>query len=164
MHRILMKNKAFCLIITALMLASCAHMKTTKKPPANAPSDDASIKLAQAANSVSDSLIELARIEKVTKPVSNDLKTIPYAYNLQPHASVDWSGPAEELVQKVAKTSHYRLRVLGTKPAIPLLVSVSMRDKPLADILRNIDYQIGEKGRLAVYPKSRIIELRYAKA
>jgi len=145
-----------------VLLASCAS--TTKKPPQNAPSDDANIKLAEAANSVSDSLIELARIEKVTKPIKRNPTNIPYAYNLQPHATVDWSGPVEELVAKIAKTSHYRLRVLGTKPAIPALVSVSMKDKPMADILRNIDYQIAQKGTIFVYPKSKIIEIRYAKA
>lgn len=156
-----MNLKSIFLLASLCLLAACGT--TSKKPPTNAPSDDASIKLAEAANSVSDSLIELARIEKSNIPAQKKPESIPYAYNLQPHATVDWSGPVEELVMKVAKTSHYRLRVLGTRPSIPVLVSIQMRDKPMADILRNIDYQMREKGRLIVYPKSRVIELRYAK-
>lgn len=159
-----MKIKLLCLLTAVCLVASCSSLKTAKKPPTNAPSDDATIKIAEAANSVSDSLIELARIEKETHTVKNPPTDIPYAYNLQPHATVDWSGPVEELVARIAKTSNYRLRTLGTKPAIPVLVSVNMRDKPMADILRNIDYQIGQKGLIIIYPKRRIIELRYAKA
>ena len=67
---------------------------TFKKPPVNNPSDDATIKLAEAAVSVSDSMLEMARIEKViTPPHKDNILTIPNAYNLQARASVDWSGP-----------------------------------------------------------------------
>jgi defect in organelle trafficking protein DotD len=157
-----MKLKAITYCLLTGLLASCAH--TTKKPPQNAPSDDAAIQLAEAANSVSDSMLELARIEKVvTPPKKDNTLTIPHAYDMQAHASVDWSGPVEELAMRVAKASHYRLRVLGNKPAIPVLVSVSVTDESLAEILRNIDYQAGKKASIHVYPRSKVVELRYAK-
>lgn len=154
------------LILSLLMLISCSSKKASlQKPPVNAPSADADIKLAEAANSVSSSLIELARIEKVAKGDKGQKKLVNVnSYNLEAKASVDWSGPVEELVERLAMASFYKLRVLGKAPAIPVLVSVSAHDQTLVNILRNVDYQVGNKADIRVYTRRKIIELRYAKA
>ncbi len=158
-----MTPKSIAILLATLLLTSC--VKTTmKKPPVNAASDDASIKLAEAAGSVSRSLIELARIEKAMKPVNKKNLVSVTNYNLQVRASVDWSGPIEELTKRLAKASYYRVRVLGKKPPIPVLVSLTVHDETVASILRNIDYQAGRKADLRIYPKTKTIELRYAKA
>ena len=160
----LMNNKLVMLFLAFFLLVGCTSVKTFKKPPYNAPSDDASIKLAEAANSVSDSMLEMARVEKVILPPGKDnVLTIPNAYNLQARASVDWSGPIEELTLRIAKAAHYRLRVLGKAPAVPVLISLNAKDESLAEILRDIDYQAGIKATLYVYPNSQVVELRYAK-
>jgi len=157
-----MNKRLLILFIASLLLAGCTA--TYKKPPYNRPSDDASIKLAEAANSVSDSMMQMARIEKViTPPRKDNTLTIPNAYNLQARASVDWSGPIAEITARVAKAAHFRLRVLGKSPAIPILISLDVKDESLAEILRNIDYQAGKKAFLHVYPNSQVVELRYAK-
>jgi defect-in-organelle-trafficking protein DotD len=130
----------------------------------NNPSDDATIKLAEAAVSVSDSMQEMARVEKViTPPHRDNTMTIPNAYNMQARATVDWSGPIEELTNRLAKAAHYKLRVLGNAPSIPILISLSVKDQSLAEILRDIDYQAGTKAFIHVYPNSQVVELRYAK-
>lgn len=158
-----MNNKIVMMFVVSALTVGCAS-HTFKKPPMNNPSDDASIKLAEAAVSVSDSMHEMARVEKVISPPHRDnTLTIPNAYNLQARASVDWSGPVEELTARIAKASHFKLRVLGQVPAIPILVSLSVKDKSLAEILRDIDYQAGKKAYIHVYPNSQVIELRYAK-
>ncbi|KTD34894.1 lipoprotein DotD [Legionella moravica] len=150
------------MFIVSAMLVGCAG--TLRKPPVNNPSDDATIKLAEAAVSVSDSMLEMARIEKVITPPSKDnTLTIPNAYNMQARASVDWSGPIEELTARVAKAAHFKLRVLGQVPAVPVLISLSLKDVSLAELLRNIDYQAGKKANIHVYPNSQVVELRYAK-
>lgn len=156
-------NKALLMLFLAsAVLAGCTT--TYKKPPHNAPSDDASIKLAEAANSVSDSMLQMARVEKVVTPPNKDnILTIPNAYNLQTRASVDWSGPIEELTKRVAKAAHYRVRVLGKEPAVPILISLDIQDESIAEILRDIDYQAGKKAFIHVYPNSQVVELRYAK-
>lgn len=162
-----MTKRLFVLALSFLLLSSCSSsQKTTlEKPPVNAPSEDADIKLAEAANSVSSSLIELARIEKVTKGDKGQKKLVNVnSYNLEAKASVDWSGPVEELVERLAMASFYKLRVLGKAPAIPVLVSVSAHNETLVNILRNIDYQAGHKADIRVYTRRKIIELRYAKA
>lgn len=158
-----MKKKLILLISISIFLIGCRHA-VFMKPPINDPSDDASIKLAEAASSISDSMLEMAKVEKVIYPSKKDNSlTIPNAYNLQAKASVDWSGPIEELTERIAKAGHFRLRVLGRKPAIPVLVSLTVKDESLAEILRNIDYQAGKKAYLYVYPNSQVVELRYAK-
>ena len=158
-----MNNKLVMLFLSCALIAGCATGTIYKKPPTNAPSDDASIKLAEAANSVSDSMIDMARVEKVITPPNKDnTLTIPNSYNLQARASVDWSGPIGEVTQRIAKAAHYRLRVLGPVPAIPILISLEQKDLSLAEILRNIDYQAGKKAYIHVYPNSEVVELRYA--
>jgi defect-in-organelle-trafficking protein DotD len=157
-----MNNKIVIMFIVASLLTSCGA--TFRKPPVNNPSDDATIKLAEAAISVSDSMLEMARIEKeIIPPHRDNTLTIPNAYNLQARASIDWSGPIEELTARIAKAAHFRLRVLGKVPSIPVLISLSFKDRSLAEILRDIDYQAGRKASIHVYPNSQVVELRYAK-
>lgn len=152
------------LLIVSILLVSCKSTGIYKKPPVNNPSDDATIKLAEAAVSVSDSMHEMARIEKViTPPHKDNTLTIPNAYNLQARASVDWSGPIEELTARIAKAAHFKIRVLGKVPAMPVLISMNIKDQSLAEILRDIDYQAGKKAYIHVYPNSQVVELRYAK-
>lgn len=158
-----MNKKLVGLVLAATLITGCASGTIYRKPPANAPSDDASIKLAEAANSVSDSMIDMARVEKIITPPNKDnTLTIPNAYNLQTRASVDWSGPIAEVTERVAKAAHFRLRVLGQVPAVPILISLDLKDHSLAEILRNIDYQAGKKAYIHVYPNSEVVELRYA--
>ena len=108
-------------------------------------------------------MMQMARIEKVITPPSKDnTMTIPNAYNLQTRASVDWSGPIGELTKRIATAAHFRLRILGHAPSVPILISLDLKDHSLAEILRNIDYQAGKKAFIHVYPNSQVIELRYA--
>ncbi len=127
--------------------------------------DEASMQLAEAATSISQSLTELQGIQKAATPAkANKALVDPQSFALTELVSVDWSGPVAALLQKVADASHYRLRILGTQPAIPVLVSITAKNTPLADIVRDVDFQCGKQANIAVYPSSRIIELRYAKA
>lgn len=157
-----MKKWPILLLISTTFLVGCAH--TFKKPPVNEPSNDANIRLAEAASSISQSMAEVARIEKVVTPSHEDNHlTIPNSYNLQTRASVDWSGPIEELTDRIAKAANYRLRVFGKEPSVPVLISLNVKDESLVEILRDIDYQAGRKATIHVYPNNQVVELRYAK-
>ena len=76
---------------------------------------------------------------------------------------MEWEAPIEELPARVTKAAHYRIRVLGKEPAVPVLISLNIQDESLAEILRNIDYQAGVRADIHVYPNSQVVELRYAK-
>lgn len=148
------------------LLAGCStthNLSSSLTPSINSPSDDASIQLAEAARSVSLSLNELKSIEKASNP---PLKPLPYptASGLEKTiTSVDWSGPIEPLLERIAKLVNYKLEVIGHRPAIPVLVTISSKDTPLAYIVRNADLQAGIKANIAVYPGIQTIELRYVK-
>lgn len=157
-----MTHKSLLFSCIFILLTACTPI-TYKKPPVNAPSDDAAIKLAEAATSISDSMLEVAQVEKVvTPPPMDNILTIPNAYNLQARATVDWSGPIEELTLRIANAAHYKLRTIGRAPAIPVLISVTIKDESLAEILRNIDYQARKRAYIHVYPNAQVVELRYA--
>lgn len=148
------------------LLAGCSttqNLSSSLTPTINSSSDDASIQLAEAARSVSLSLNELKSIEKASNP---PLKPLPYptASGLEKTiTSVDWSGPIEPLLERIAKLVNYKLEVIGHRPAIPVLVTISSKDTPLAYIVRNADLQAGIKANIAVYPGIQTIELRYVK-
>jgi defect-in-organelle-trafficking protein DotD len=157
-------NKNNIILFAVMTLLTACASTSPKKPPMNRPSDDATIKLAEAASAVSRSMLEVAKIEKTITPANIDnTLTIPNSYNLQARASVDWSGPVEELTNRIAKAAHYHFNVLGKEPPIPVLVSLTANDESLAEILRDIDYQAGHKASIHVYPKRQLVELRYAK-
>lgn len=150
------------LLLTALLLMGC-QSTTYKKPPVNEPSTDATIQLAEAAVSVSDSIHEMATVEKImTPPPKYNTHTIPNIFAFQGRASIDWSGPIEELVERITRTAHYHFLTIGKRPTIPILVSLTVKDETLVDILRNIDYQAGNKASIIVNPRRHLVELRYA--
>lgn len=152
------------LFLTLLSILVIGCQTTYKKPPLNPPSDDATIQLAEAAISISDSIVEMAHVEKNIQPPQRDNSlTIPNVPVLQNRASIDWVGPVEEVVARIAKTVHYSFHRVGKQPAVPVLINLSTQNDTLCTILRNIDYQAMNKASIHVYPGRRVIELVYAK-
>lgn len=166
-----MKTKSFLCIVLALILLGClgcgSKPQSTNKISiisSDTGARNAEVKLALAADSVSQSLQQLAEIEKATHPqVKKQSPMDPQMIGMSQIASIEWFGPVEPLVRRAAKIANYKVRVLGTTPAIPVLVSISAKDTPLADILRDANFQCGSKASIVVYPASKVIELRYAK-
>lgn len=145
------------------MLSGCHPIQKPVNPPP--PSNNASIKLTEAANSVSRSMIELARIQaQATPPNKQTHLQDPTQFGIREVATVDWSGPVEPLVKRLSKAVDYKMRVLGRRPAVPVIITLSTYNSPVASILRDIDLQAGEKAHVLVYPRTRIIELRYVSA
>lgn len=151
------KRLAF-LIVLFFSIAGCTP------PPPPPPIDSSSASLAEASYHVSRSMVSLAETAQAAHPL-HDLAPPPNpaSIGMAGLATIDWSGPVGPLVQQIAKVSNYRVRVLGTEPAIPVLVTVYSKNTMLADILRDVGYQCGRRATVVVYPTSHVIELRYAK-
>ncbi len=166
-----MKIQYLALIPVALCLLSCSESKrtvnlnlryvTASSAPLNAGDVNAQAQIAQAASSVDASLQKLSAMEMASQPKLKLPDTNPNQMGMEQLASIDWNGPVQPVVEKIAAASHYRLRILGQAPAIPALVVVNAQDQPLGDLLRNITYQVATKARIKVYSSYRVIELRY---
>jgi len=159
-----MKTTSFLVVACAILLAGCSHDQKIAVISNDSGARNAETKLADAAVSVSESLQQLAEIERATHPQAKlPTPPAPASIGMAQMTSIEWNGPVGPLVEKIAVASHYKVRTLGTPPAIPVLISVSAKDTPLADILRDVGFQCGEKANIVVYPEKKIIELRYAK-
>lgn len=155
-----MKLRPWLALMLSLSVFACASPPAPK--PTYAGKTEAS--LAEASYSVSRSIVDLAETEQASKPnTCIEPPPSPASYGMAGTTTVDWSGPIEPLLKQIANASNYRLRVLGTRPAIPVLVTINARDVMLGDILRDAGYQCGNRAKVLVFPGSRTIELRYAK-
>ena len=106
-----MNKKLIIMLLANALIAGCASGVIYKKPPTNAPSDDASIKLAEAANSVSDSMIDMARIEKTITPPNKDTIHFLIGYDIS-HAL----SRLKAAFRYVMKTDSYRMDALVVLP------------------------------------------------
>ncbi len=137
----------------------------TDKMPVVSTDQNAQSGLAQSAQSVSGSLQELSAIQKATHPGAKIAPPVnPQVIGMAQESSIDWTGPVEPLLTQIANASHYKLQVIGTKPAVPAIVSINMKNTPLATILRNATFQVEKQADITVYPSSKTIELRYYNA
>jgi defect-in-organelle-trafficking protein DotD len=154
-----MYKKLILVILFSLLMASCS---SPTPPGYNISKTQAS--LAEASYAVSRSVVDLAETAQAAHPLPELAPPpSPATYNMGGLTTVDWSGPIEPLLQQMARAADYRVRVLGTAPAIPVLVTIYAKNAMLGDVLRDAGYQCGRRASVVVYPESRVIELRYAK-
>lgn len=155
------KNVPFFLAMI-FALAGCAPSTTVSSLPTSPKTDPAEVKLAEAAASVSQSLNSLAENQQATTPIPAGFKAPdPSDYGMSNLVSISWSGPIEPLIQQIAKAAGYNVKVLGKEPAIPILVDVAADNEPLGRVLQNAGYQAGTGADIVVFPRTKIIELRY---
>ena len=163
-------------IISSLLLASTTLLSScggstqkinyayfnTNQAPVDSVDKNAQAQLAETAASVDQSLQQLSAIKVATHPgIPMSAPANAAQLGLTQMVSINWHGPAESILKQIAKVGHYKLRILGTRPQIPVLVNINAKNVPLATVLRNVSYQVATKGTIETYPKDRVIELRY---
>lgn len=171
-----MKMIKLSILAGALVLAGCAsdskrevdlnlHYMTSANALSSAQADkNAQIEVANAADSVSGSLQQLSAIEQARSAGKYSMPQPAKAQgSLAVRSSVDWNGPAETILGKLASSAGYRFSVIGNRPSIPVLVNLSENNQTISQIIRNVSYQISQHGAVGVYPKRKLIELRYFK-
>ncbi len=152
--------RSFWASLVVLLLSGCADHAALQQ---QVRSDPAAVSLAHAATSVSHTLANLAEIEQAASPTPPlHQPPDPASYGMAGLVSIDWTGPVEPLVQRIAQATNYKLRVLGSAPPIPVMVSVTARQESLGTLLRNVGYQCGKRAHVVIFPNTKVIELRYA--
>lgn len=164
---------SFGCLASLLLLSGCAshskkfvnlHLKyiTTDTAPLNSGDVNAQNQLAESATAVGHSLQQLSAMQLAVHPHAQMLPPVdPKLLHLSQTASISWNGPAEPILARIAEEGHYHLHVLGQQPAIPTLVTLDVHDETLAQIVRDIRYQIHNTADVHIYPDQHVIELRY---
>ena len=151
-------KKILLLGVTLLALSACHYQRPSYQPPPGP--DSAEVSLAEAARAVHQSLHQLSEIKRATAPRDKRLLSLN-RYALPGKTTVDWSGPIEPLLKDLSKANHWKLVVLGKRPPIPVLITLTAVNEPTVYVLRDIDLQAGSKANLRVNVKKRLLELRY---
>lgn len=124
---------------------------------------DSNDKLAEAAASVSQSLAELAQIQRSVHEVKQ-FKSDPNLVRIQAgKVSIDWTGPVESLLGKISHSAKLHYRTIGTKPPLPIIVSVSAQDVYVSDLIRDVAYKVQSQAAISL-SKDNVLELRYYKS
>jgi len=160
-------KKRISLLCCVLLLSGCTSTKpqlpaAAAPIPIDAATDDASAKLAEAATSVSQSLAELAAVDKANMA--------PQAAKLYPHvaemqipgsSSIDWNGPIQPLLKQIAKAAGYRLVVSGNVPAIPIIILIRAEERGNAEIVQDAALQAADRATIKTSYPLRTIYLTY---
>jgi defect-in-organelle-trafficking protein DotD len=155
--------KKISLILTASLVFSITGCVTHHAGDPTLGPDPAAATLAEAATSVSKSLVSLNELQAATTPLPpNYQPPNPASYGMSNLVTIDWNGPIEPLLTQIADATGYHVNTLGKPPAIPIIVTVIAKNKPIGDVLRDAGYQCADKAEVVVFPKTRVIELRYA--
>ncbi len=114
------------------------------------------------AQSIEQSLAVLAAAEEVDgPPIIKTAALVTPEGGMGGTADIDWTGPVGPLLYQLANITDYRLKTLGTEPAIPIIVSIAGKCLVIADILQNASLQTAKRAHILVFPENRLIELRY---
>ena len=164
--------KCLFLFTSILFLSSCSGGKkivdlnlkyiTANSTPVAQTDQAAQSQVAEAATAVGQSMQDLSAVQMTVHPPKGLKQPYdPSVIGMGKMASISWTGPVGPLLRQITKATGYHFQVVGRKPTLPILVSLNINNQPVAYILRNITYQIVMKASIAIYPKRRIMELRY---
>lgn len=159
-------NKIKLLAFTALipLVIGCESSGTKYmkgNPQIAAQPDKISALLADAADRASSSLEKLAAIEAQKRRISATPKIENAPKELRRAITVNWIGPVEPILKKLADRSSYDFKVFGLGPGTPLIVSVDAENQPIIEVLRHIGIQLGAEAAVHVDAQNRIVEIRY---
>ena len=147
---------------TALGIGPGAVTETARESVEWKP-DPAEMRLAEAAERAEAALTAIAMMRAAASPplVPDLPAVVPVA--LQRRVTVDWIGPVESLAEALAGRAGYRFAMGGAAPARPVMVSVTARDVPLIEVLRNAGLQAGSAATLVVNANARTIRLDWTR-
>jgi len=163
----------FPAVIGTLILTGCSNESakqvnlnlryiTADSAPVQANDINAQAQIAEASTSIGHSLQTLSAIQ-IAKNPSVKIQDPVNAGGLSRQASLNWYGPVEPAVRKIANAANYKLVILGSAPSIPVIVTINAKNQPLATILRNLTFQAAPTVTITVHPSTRVVELRYNK-
>ena len=127
--------------------------------------DPAGIRLAEAAERAEAALTALAAMRAAEMPPrpagmpDEVLESATVPAELRRPVTIDWIGPLETLAEALARRAEYRFVTAGAPSVRPVMVSVTVRDTPLIEVLRDLGLQAGNAATLVVDANGRTVRL-----
>lgn len=154
-------KRHFLPLLVLAALSACAT------PPDDTPQlvaspDRVSLMLAEAADKASTALETLAAVEYARTP---DVAVSPVdnaPAELRRAITVNWVGPAEPILKKLAERASYGFMAIGQPPSVPLVVTIDAENRPVIDVLRDLGLQLGGRADVKVDGTRGMVELHYA--
>jgi len=145
-----------------MALSACSYMPKTPDRQLVAEPNSVDLMLADAADRATRALETLAAMETTQMPIK-PIAAVPNApQELQRAVTFDWTGPVEPLVEELTRKAGYNYGLLGSRPPIPVTISIRAVNQPLINVFRDIGMQMGARGDLKVDANMRTIEIQYA--
>ena len=118
--------------------------------------------LAEAAATVSRSISQLAQLQRAKNPgLYKPVAQQPLTKQTSKLATVKWTGPVEPLLKQMANRTGLKFNTLGQKPSSPIIVTLDVKQLPVAEIVKNVAYQAQNHASIHVDASKEVIELRY---
>lgn len=118
--------------------------------------------IAEAASSINQSLSQLSAMQQATNPTVNINPTITVqSTGMTEVTSIDYNGDLETVLKNIGDMSGYKVKVVGTAPAIPVIINLNAKNQVLADILQNVAYQAAKQSTITVDADTQTINLAY---
>jgi len=153
---------SLCWGAIALTLGGC-HTEQPVPPVAIVNHYIVEADLNDAAATASQSMEELATLQKA----HDGEGILPFETIQDPalnqEVSVRWYGPIEQLLRNVSAKIGYQLQVYGKPPKTPILIDIDNSQDPTTakQVITNADLQAKNNAEVLIYPKEKIISLRY---
>jgi defect-in-organelle-trafficking protein DotD len=161
--RLNMRGIVLATAATAL-LGACAQQQPQDHPPAlseGSIQQQVDQQLAQSGNRAANALETLAMIKRVrTEPPAPALDETGLPDDLRRVTTVEWSGPADELVKELASNIGYGFVETGSVPAHPANVQVNIKDTSAAKAFQDIGLQVQSWATVIVDPNLKRVEYR----
>jgi len=157
--------KQLALLAIGVVLSGCA----TKRPVQPPSIDRSMMELNEVAREANNTLGKLAfarNAEVASQLTPQGLQSATLAATAEPagweqKVSLDYEGPFHILVERLSLKAGYRYALYGHSPASAPLVDVSVKDKALMDVLRDIVAQVPDTVRINVYPATKSVTVSY---
>ena len=119
--------------------------------------DAAELRLTEAALRAEMALTRLARIEANPAGGGEIPRIVPSG--LLRRMDLQWIGPLEAVVRRLAEEAEFRLEVAGARPARPVMVEIRAKQRPIVMLLRDAGLQAGSAAALTVDAERSLVVL-----
>ena len=150
------KTKLLASVSMMIAMAGCATA-----PPAYEPSEEAEIlsKIATHAHIAIDAQTRLATMKNGGSSYPNDPTSDD---GIDAPISINWTGPIDKLAEKVAEMTGYQYAgTVGSKPPMPVIVTISALGSKGSDVLLDANFQAGSAAEIKVSKETNKITVQF---